>query len=80
MKNSCPLCREIIINEYEFNECCNCKTNIITFFNCSQYTKKGYCRFCKKKSLDSIKKIYFKNKIIDDIKINNNKIIYNTFL
>ena len=78
-ENSCPLCRENIINEYELNKCCNCKTNINTFFNCSQYTKKGFCRFCKKKSLNSIKKIYFRNKIINDNKINN-KIIHNTFL
>ena len=53
-KNTCPLCRQEIINEPI------CKGNHITFFNSSFINKKGKCSICKKMSLKFLMKAMIK--------------------
>lgn len=52
--NTCPLCRQEIINEPI------CKGNHITFFNSSFINKKGKCSICKKMSLKFLMKAMIK--------------------
>ena len=63
--NNCPLCRTEILNknDIDIEECCKCTINNKIHFYCNQYTKKGKCRICRKKSINFLKKEYFLTKI-----------------
>lgn len=77
--NLCPLCRVVIINKNDIEDCCKCTVNIKTPFKCKQYNRKGKCRICNKKSIEYFKKNYFKNKF-NNMNEYDNIFIYNTLV
>jgi len=78
--NLCPLCRNVVINKNDIENCCKCSVNIKVPFQCTQYTRKGNCRLCKKKSLKYFKNNYFKSKLGNIEKNNYSNCIYNTLV